>query len=70
MTGGRIKRVKEYIKDEPFMLTYGDGVSDININDLLKFHQNHGKLMTMTSVQARGKIWSNKLYKKRTNRKI
>jgi glucose-1-phosphate cytidylyltransferase len=56
MTGGRVKRVQEYIKNEPFMLTYGDGVSDINFKDLLKFHQEHGKLMTMTSVQPEGRF--------------
>jgi len=56
MTGGRIKRVKSYIKGEPFMLTYGDGLADINIKKLLKFHQGHGKLMTMTSVQPDGRF--------------
>lgn len=52
MTGGRVKRVKEYIGNEPFMLTYGDGVSDINITELLKFHQSHGKLVTMSAYNA------------------
>lgn len=52
MTGGRIKRVQKYIGDESFMLTYGDGVSDINIQELLRFHRSHGKLMTMTAVNA------------------
>jgi len=52
MTGGRVKRVKEYIGDEPFMLTYGDGVSDLNITELVKFHQSHGKLVTMSSYNA------------------
>lgn len=56
MTGGRIKRVQEIIGDEPFMLTYGDGVSDINIGDLLKFHKSHGKSMTMTSSQPVGRF--------------
>jgi len=56
MTGGRIKRAKEYIGDEPFMLTYGDGVSDVNIEELVKFHREHGKLMTMTSVQPEGRF--------------
>ncbi len=51
MTGGRIKRMKKFIGDEPFMLTYGDGVADINLNELLKFHRNHGKLVTMTAVR-------------------
>ena len=46
MTGGRIKKVQEYIGDEPFMLTYGDGVADVDINRLLEYHKSHGKLMT------------------------
>ena len=49
LTGGRIKRVKDYIGDEPFMLTYGDGVSDINITELVKFHQSHGKTITISA---------------------
>jgi glucose-1-phosphate cytidylyltransferase len=56
MTGGRIKRVKDYIQNQPFMLTYGDGVADVNLNDLLKFHQDHGKLMTLTSVQPEARF--------------
>jgi len=51
MTGGRVKRAQEFVGDELFMLTYGDGVSDININELVKFHKSHGKAMTMTSAQ-------------------
>lgn len=50
MTGGRIKRVQKYIGDEPFMLTYGDGVCDVNISDLVDFHKSHGKLATLTAV--------------------
>ncbi len=50
MTGGRIKRVKEYIGDETFMLTYGDGVADVNLSDLLEFHSAHGKIATITAV--------------------
>lgn len=50
MTGGRVKRVKQYIGEETFMLTYGDGVCDVNINELLSFHRSHGKLATLTSV--------------------
>ncbi len=50
MTGGRIKRVKEYIGGEAFMLTYGDGVCDIDIAKLVEFHKSHGKLATLTSV--------------------
>ena len=52
MTGGRIKRIQKYIGNEPFMLTYGDGVSDVNINELLEFHKSHGKLLTLTAINA------------------
>ena len=57
-TAGRINRVKEYVGNETFMLTYGDGVSDINIHDLVKFHQGHGKILTITSVQPEGRFGS------------
>lgn len=56
MTGGRVKRAQEIIGDEPFMLTYGDGVSDINIQELVDFHKSHGKAMTMTSSQPEGRF--------------
>ena len=56
MTGGRIKRVKDYIGNEPFMLTYGDGVSDVNIMDLLEFHRKHRKTATMTAIQPGGRF--------------
>lgn len=52
MTGGRVKRIRDYIGNEPFMLTYGDGVGDIDINVLLDFHQKHGKLATITAVNV------------------
>lgn len=52
MTGGRVKRVKEYLNNEPFMLTYGDGVSDLNIKELLEYHESHGKLVTMSAYNA------------------
>lgn len=52
MTGGRVKRVKEYLGDDPFLLTYGDGVSNVNIAELVKFHQNHGKMVTMSVYNA------------------
>jgi glucose-1-phosphate cytidylyltransferase len=58
MTGGRIKRAKGYIGNEPFMLTYGDGVADVNIPELIKFHKSHGKYITMTSVQTEGRFGS------------
>ena len=50
MTGGRVKRIQKYIGDETFMLTYGDGVCDVNIEDLLTFHKSHGKKATLTAV--------------------
>jgi len=56
MTGGRVKQVREYIGNEPFMLTYGDGVSDVNIGDLVAYHQSHGKLATVTSTQPSGRF--------------
>jgi len=51
MTGGRIKRLQKFIGAEPFMLTYGDGVADINIEELLEFHKSHGKMVTLTTVR-------------------
>lgn len=50
MTGGRIKRVQEYIGNEPFLMTYGDGVCDVDINKLIDFHKSHGKIATLTAV--------------------
>ena len=52
MTGGRIKRIQKYVGNETFMLTYGDGVSDINIADLVKFHQEKGKIVTLTAASV------------------
>lgn len=52
MTGGRIKRIQKYVGDEPFMMTYGDGVSDININKLVEFHKEKGQLATLTAVHV------------------
>lgn len=49
MTGGRIKRIKKYIGNETFLLTYGDGVSNVNIRELVKFHRHHGKMITMSA---------------------
>ena len=57
-TGGRIKRVGEYIGDDTFMLTYGDGVADVDIAKLLEFHRAHGKLATITAVQPLGRFGS------------
>ncbi|PQJ73790.1 glucose-1-phosphate cytidylyltransferase [Polaribacter gangjinensis] len=56
MTGGRIKRVERFLNGEPFLLTYGDGVSNININELINFHKSHGKIITMTSSQPDGRF--------------
>jgi glucose-1-phosphate cytidylyltransferase len=56
LTGGRIKRIQEYVENETFMLTYGDGLSNVNIRSLVAFHQKHGKLATLTSVQTSGKF--------------
>jgi glucose-1-phosphate cytidylyltransferase len=59
MTGGRIKRISDYVKDETaFCLTYGDGVSDVNITETVRFHQNHGKLATLTSTFPPGRFGS------------
>jgi len=51
LTGGRIKRLKPYVGNSTFMLTWGDGVSDVNLHDLLRFHKSHGKLATLTAVR-------------------
>ena len=59
MTGGRIKRIRDYVGDERFMLTYGDGLSDVKLDELLEFHKKHGKTATLTTVnigQAKGII--------------
>ena len=53
MTGGRIKRIQKYVGDEPFFMTYGDGVCDVDINALLAFHQSHGKKATLTAVKLK-----------------
>lgn len=50
MTGGRVKRIQQYVGDEPFLLTYGDGVSDVDIGKLVEFHKSHGKHCTMTAT--------------------
>ena len=56
MTGGRIKRIQKYIGNEPFLLTYGDGVSDVNIEELVNFHKNTGKLLTVTAYKPQGRF--------------
>ncbi len=55
-TAGRIKRIQHHLKGERFMLTYGDGLANININELLNFHKMHGKLATLTSIQVPGRF--------------
>ncbi|MEG0585193.1 MAG: glucose-1-phosphate cytidylyltransferase [Christensenellaceae bacterium] len=56
MTGGRVKRIKKYVDNESFMLTYGDGVADVNIDELVRFHKQHGKIATMTAIQPLGRF--------------
>ena len=56
MTGGRIKKAREFIGNEPFMLTYGDGVSNVNIKELLAFHNTNAGHITMTSIQPEGRF--------------
>lgn len=56
MTGGRVKRAQSFVGDEPFMLTYGDGVSDIDLSALLQCHRDKGKAVTMTAVQPDGRF--------------
>lgn len=51
MTGGRVKRIQRYIPDDTFIVTYGDGLADVDIRDLLRFHKGHGKLATVTAVK-------------------
>ena len=51
MTGGRIKRIQKYVGNEPFLMTYGDGVCDVEIDKLIEFHKKHGKLATLTAVK-------------------
>jgi len=56
MTGGRVKRVKDYINGQPFLLTYGDGVGSVDIRESVQYHKEHGKLMTVTAVQPSGRF--------------
>jgi glucose-1-phosphate cytidylyltransferase len=57
-TGGRLARVRDYVGDERFMLTYGDGVANINVGDLLAYHESHGRYATVTAVQPPGRFGS------------
>ena len=67
MTGGRLKRLKKYIGEETFMMTYGDGLSNINLKKLLKFHKKNKKLVTLTAVRPPGRFGALKLNGKRVS---
>ena len=56
MTGARVARIKDFVQGEDFMLTYGDGVSDVNIGQLVEFHKSHGKILTVTGVHPPGRF--------------
>ncbi|MDA8098304.1 MAG: glucose-1-phosphate cytidylyltransferase [Nitrospiraceae bacterium] len=56
MTGGRVRRIRSYLSGEPFLLTYGDGVADVNIAELVAFHKRHGKQATVTAIQPSGRF--------------
>ena len=58
LTGGRLKRLEKQLNKENFLLTYGDGISDININDLIKFHENHKKIVTISAVRPPARFGS------------
>jgi glucose-1-phosphate cytidylyltransferase len=66
MTAGRLKRVREHIGTETFCLTYGDGVSDVNVTELIKFHQSQGGLATLTAVQPPGRFGAIALHEGQT----
>ena len=61
MTGGRIKRIQPFMGNETFLLTYGDGLSDVNLDTLIKFHKSHGKMITMTAVRPAARFGELKL---------
>jgi len=61
MTGGRLKKMKKFLNDETFMMTYGDGVSDVNLKELLKFHKKNKKLVTVTAVRPPARFGALKL---------
>jgi glucose-1-phosphate cytidylyltransferase len=56
MTGGRIKRAAAHVGDQPFLLTYGDGVADVDLTGLMQFHKQHGKAISMTTIQPEGRF--------------
>ena len=61
MTGGRVKKIQKFIGNEPFMLTYGDGLADVNIHKLIEFHKGHGKFATLTATQPKGRFGAIKI---------
>jgi glucose-1-phosphate cytidylyltransferase len=61
MTGGRIRRLRNYLKNEPFLMTYGDGLADIDITSLIRFHKSHGKMVTVTSVHPAARFGEMKI---------
>ena len=61
MTGGRLKRLKNYVKNETFMMTYGDGLSNVNLKELLQFHKKNKKLVTLTAVRPPARFGGIKL---------
>ena len=63
MTGGRVKQMKPFILNETFLMTYGDGVSDINIDELIQFHKSHGKMVTISAVRPRARFGELKIDK-------
>jgi len=65
MTGGRVKRMQSFVDGESFMLTYGDGIANIDIDDLLSFHRSHGKMVTMTAVKPVARFGELELHKDR-----
>lgn len=64
MTAGRLLQVKKYLADQTFLFTYGDGVSDVNIEDLVKFHKSHKKTVTMSTIQPEGRFGTIKINNK------
>ena len=68
MTGGRIKRVRSFIGDETFMLTYGDGVADVDIHELLAFHRQNKRLATLTAIQPGGRFGALEIFHNRVER--
>ena len=63
MTGGRLKRLEKYLKNQTFFMTYGDGLSDVNIKKLLKFHLKHNKIATLTAVRPPARFGALKISK-------